>query len=108
MRLESFFPLLSAAARVGGAGCGIEWWGTWQWDQLPPGRRFVSDFVSATAAAGIRPMFTATQQDNSRRSGRTRPGPMVKGRESMASVGFQSHPAPRALQGLVRSNHDSP
>jgi hypothetical protein len=38
-------------------GCGTEWWGTWQWDQLPPGR-FVSDFASPTATAGIRPMFT--------------------------------------------------
>ena len=38
-------------------GCGTAWWGTWQWDQLPPGQ-FVRDFVAGTAAAGLRPMFT--------------------------------------------------
>jgi hypothetical protein len=43
--------------RAKAAGCGTEWWGTWQWDQDPPGR-FVSAFVSATAGAGLRPMFT--------------------------------------------------
>lgn len=50
-------PGCLAPGRARAEGCGTEWWGTWQWDQLPPGR-FVSDFVSATASAGIRPMFT--------------------------------------------------
>jgi hypothetical protein len=50
-------PACLAPGRAKAEGCGTEWWGTWQWDQLPPGR-FVSDLVSATAAAGLRPMFT--------------------------------------------------
>jgi hypothetical protein len=41
--------------------------------------------------AGELPASGPTQQDNSRRSRRTRPGPLVKGRESIASVGIQSH-----------------
>lgn len=50
-------PACLAAGRAKAEGCGTEWWGTWQWDQEPPGR-FVSGFVAATAAAGLRPMFT--------------------------------------------------
>ncbi len=50
-------PACLAPGRANAVGCGTEWWGTWQWDQLPPGR-FVTDFVSATAAPGLRPMFT--------------------------------------------------
>ena len=50
-------PACLAPGRAKAEGCGTEWWGTWQWDQEPPGR-FVSDFASATAAAGLRPMFT--------------------------------------------------
>ncbi len=50
-------PACLAPGRAKAAGCGTAWWGTWQWDQLPPGQ-FVRDFVSGTAAAGLRPMFT--------------------------------------------------
>jgi len=50
-------PACLDPARAKAAGCGTEWWGTWQWDQEPPGR-FVSGFAGATAAAGLRPMFT--------------------------------------------------
>ena len=50
-------PACLAPGRAKAEGCGTEWWGTWQWDQDPPGR-FASDFVSATAIAGLRPMFT--------------------------------------------------
>lgn len=46
---------------VNGASCanaeGCEWWGCWQWDELPPGR-FIADFVQNTAAAGAVPMIT--------------------------------------------------
>jgi len=55
-------PLAPLAAcldpgRPKAAGCGTAWWGTWQWDQDPPGA-FVRGFVAETAAAGLRPMFT--------------------------------------------------
>jgi hypothetical protein len=50
-------PACLTPGRAKAEGCGTEWWGTWQWDQMPPGR-FVSDYVSSTAAAGLRPMFT--------------------------------------------------
>ncbi|MEI6226353.1 MAG: hypothetical protein WCS72_16535 [Deltaproteobacteria bacterium] len=50
-------PACLTPGRAKAVGCGTEWWGTWQWDQLPPGQ-FISDFISPTAATGIRPMFT--------------------------------------------------
>jgi len=50
-------PACLAPGRPQAAGCGSAWWGTWQWDQDPPGR-FVSGFVAETAAAGLRPMVT--------------------------------------------------
>jgi hypothetical protein len=50
-------PACLDPARAKAAGCGSEWWGTWQWDQDPPGR-FVSAFAADTAGAGLRPMFT--------------------------------------------------
>lgn len=50
-------PACLDLARPRAAGCGTAWWGTWQWDQEPPGR-FVPGFVTPTAAAGLRPMFT--------------------------------------------------
>jgi len=45
------------ADRTTTAGCGTTWWGTWQWDQLPPGQ-FVRDFVARAKADGLLPMFT--------------------------------------------------
>jgi hypothetical protein len=50
-------PACLAPGRASAVGCGSAWWGTWQWDQVPPGQ-FVRDFASGTAAAGLRPMFT--------------------------------------------------
>jgi len=50
-------PACLAPGRPKAQGCGTEWWGTWQWDQEPPGR-FVSGFTATTAGAGLRPMFT--------------------------------------------------
>lgn len=50
-------PACLDPARPRAAGCGTAWWGTWQWDQLPPGQ-FVRDFVAASASAGLRPMLT--------------------------------------------------
>ncbi len=50
-------PACLDLARPKAAGCGTAWWGTWQWDQEPPGR-FVPNFVADTAGAGLRPMFT--------------------------------------------------
>lgn len=44
-------------ARTTTVGCGTAWWGTWQWDQLPPGQ-FVKDFVQRAEGAGLLPMFT--------------------------------------------------
>jgi hypothetical protein len=37
--------------------CGTQWWGTWQWDQDPPGQ-YVRDFVAGAAADGLLPMIT--------------------------------------------------
>ncbi len=44
---------------VGSESCagGCEWWGCWQYDQLPPGR-YVADFLAETAAVGAVPMIT--------------------------------------------------
>jgi hypothetical protein len=39
------------------AGCGSEWWGTWQYDQDPPGA-FVRGFVVSAQRAGLLPMLT--------------------------------------------------
>lgn len=50
-------PACLDLGRAKAEGCGTEWWGTWQWDQEPPGQ-FVPGFVGATASAGLRPMFT--------------------------------------------------
>jgi hypothetical protein len=50
-------PGCLSAGRTDALGCGTAWWGTWQWDARPPGQ-FVTDFADATAAAGLRPMFT--------------------------------------------------
>jgi len=50
-------PACLDLARAKAEGCGTAWWGTWQSDQEPPGQ-FVPAFVGATAAAGLRPMFT--------------------------------------------------
>ena len=50
-------PACLAPGRPKAIGCGTAWWGTWQWDELPPGK-FVRDFVAASAAAGLRPTFT--------------------------------------------------
>jgi hypothetical protein len=44
-------------ARPDAVGCGTEWWGTWQWDALPPGQ-FVRDFVARAEADGLLPMLT--------------------------------------------------
>jgi hypothetical protein len=44
-------------ARTNAVGCGTSWWGTWQWDQLPPGQ-FVRDFVARAEADGLLPGFT--------------------------------------------------
>jgi len=44
-------------ARAKAEGCGTEWWGTWQWDQHPPGE-YVANFTGPTSAAGLRPMVT--------------------------------------------------
>jgi hypothetical protein len=46
-----------AAGRAKAAGCGADWWGTWQWDQDPPGA-FVRGFVADAEAAHLLPMFT--------------------------------------------------
>jgi hypothetical protein len=44
-------------ARTNAVGCGTAWWGTWQWDQDPPGQ-FVKGFVKRAEDAGLLPMFT--------------------------------------------------
>lgn len=44
-------------ARADAVGCGTAWWGTWQWDQEPPGA-FVRSFVAGAEANGLVPMFT--------------------------------------------------
>jgi hypothetical protein len=44
-------------ARSNAVGCGTQWWGTWQWDQDPPGA-FARGFVAAAEADGLLPMFT--------------------------------------------------
>lgn len=46
-----------AAGRARAAGCGTQWWGTWQWNALPPGQ-FVRDFVAGAQADGLLPMLT--------------------------------------------------
>jgi hypothetical protein len=46
-----------APGRAKAQGCGSAWWGTWQYDQDPPGA-FVRDFVRNAAAAGLVPMLT--------------------------------------------------
>jgi hypothetical protein len=50
-------PACTAPGRARAEGCGTAWWGTWQWDQLPPGQ-FVRDFVAAAAARDQLPMIT--------------------------------------------------
>jgi hypothetical protein len=50
-------PACLDPVRPRAAGCGSSWWGTWQWDQEPPGA-FVRGFVADSAAAGLRPMVT--------------------------------------------------
>jgi hypothetical protein len=50
-------PGCLSPSRPNAVGCGTAWWGTWQWDALPPGQ-FVASFADATSAAGLRPMFT--------------------------------------------------
>jgi hypothetical protein len=50
-------PACLDAGRAKAAGCGTAWWGTWQWDQVPPGQ-FVRDFVSGWTSAGLTPMLT--------------------------------------------------
>lgn len=43
--------------RTNAVGCGSTWWGTWQWDQLPPGQ-YVRDFIATAEGDGHLPMFT--------------------------------------------------
>jgi hypothetical protein len=50
-------PDCLSPTRTDAKNCGTAWWGTWQWDALPPGR-FVTDFADATSSAGLLPMFT--------------------------------------------------
>jgi hypothetical protein len=50
-------PDCLATTRTDAVGCGTQWWGTWQWDQLPPGE-FVREFVLDAGAAGLVPMIT--------------------------------------------------
>jgi hypothetical protein len=50
-------PDCLAAGRAKAAGCGTQWWGTWQWDQDPPGA-FVRGFVSDAEGAGLLPLLT--------------------------------------------------
>ena len=50
-------PDCLSSTRAHAAGCGTAWWGTWQWDQEPPGA-FVRDFVSGAAARGLVPMIS--------------------------------------------------
>jgi hypothetical protein len=46
-----------SSTRAKAAGCGSAWWGTWQWDQDPPGA-FVRGFVADAEAKGLVPMLT--------------------------------------------------
>jgi hypothetical protein len=46
-----------SGARSNAVGCGTQWWGTWQWDQEPPGA-YVRSFVADAAARGLLPMIT--------------------------------------------------
>lgn len=46
-----------APGRARAEGCGAAWWGTWQWDQEPPGA-FVRSFVADAEAARLLPMVT--------------------------------------------------
>ncbi len=50
-------PACLADGRPKAAGCGTTWWGTWQWDQEPPGQ-YVGNFAAETSGAGLRPMIT--------------------------------------------------
>lgn len=50
-------PDCLSSSRANAVGCGTSWWGTWQWDQLPPGQ-FVRSFVSGAEADGLLPMLT--------------------------------------------------
>lgn len=46
-----------APGRSKAEGCGTAWWGTWQYDQDPPGG-FVRSFVANAESAGLVPMIT--------------------------------------------------
>ena len=50
-------PDCLSTSRTNAVGCGTQWWGTWQWDQLPPGQ-YVRDFVASAHADGLVPMIT--------------------------------------------------
>jgi hypothetical protein len=50
-------PGCLSPTRTTAVGCGTQWWGTWQYDQHPPGE-FVRGFVAAAEAAGLLPMLT--------------------------------------------------
>lgn len=51
----------SSSCTVQGSSCtnsgGCNWWGCWQWDQLPPGQ-YARDLVSKATARGQIPIFT--------------------------------------------------
>jgi len=44
-------------ARPNAVGCGTSWWGSWQWEQHPPGE-YVTDFVASCESFGELPMLT--------------------------------------------------
>jgi hypothetical protein len=46
-----------SSARAKAAGCGASWWGTWQYDQDPPGA-FVRGFVATAKTHHLLPMLT--------------------------------------------------
>jgi hypothetical protein len=50
-------PDCLSSTRTTAVGCGTQWWGTWQYDQHPPGE-FVRSFVASAEAAGLVPMLT--------------------------------------------------
>ena len=46
-----------APGRATAQGCGTDWWGSWQSDQLTPGQ-YVRDFVAGAKSDGLLPMLT--------------------------------------------------
>jgi hypothetical protein len=50
-------PDCLSSTRTNALGCGSAWWGTWQYNQDPPGA-FVRSFVSGAERAGLLPMLT--------------------------------------------------